>query len=153
MKLLLGTASHLYKYVKNQMCKVEPFVFVLSYSDEYSKEYEELNRFRQQALEKHARFKNEYVGSSVIDLTEWAEMPVNSKFESFLYYLLDRKLENKKNQIMFISEKPISNAIISSIEEVFDEILDVIDLGFKGSIKGCIGFQVNDKDGDEVVRG
>ncbi len=153
MELVFGTASCLYEYVQNRWEKSKPFVFALSYSDENSNSFEELNRFRQQALEKHDRFKNEYIGSSVIDLTEWADMPVNSKLLSFLYYLLDRKLSNKRNRILFVSEKHFTNSIVRDIEEIFEEKANVVDLGVRHKEKSGIGFKVNELGGDEFVRG
>lgn len=153
MELVFGTTTCLYEYVQNRWGRSDPFVFALSYSDEYSNGFEELNRFQQQALEKYNRFKNEYIGYSVIDLTEWADMPVNSKLLSFLYYLLDRKLSNKRNRILFVSEKYFTNSIIKDIEDIFNEKANVVDLGVRYKEKSGIGFKVNELRGDEFVRG
>lgn len=153
MELVFGTTTCLYEYAQNRWGKSNPFVFALSYSDGYSNGFEELNRFQQQAIEKYNRFKNEYIGSSVIDLTEWADMPVNSKLMSFLYYMLDRRLLNKRNKILFVSEKYFTNSIICDIEDIFDEKVNVVDLGVRYKEKNGIGFNVKELGGDEFVRG
>lgn len=153
MKVVIGSIKSLQEYIHRQFRETSVFEFTLSFSDEYSNRFEEINRFQQQSVEQFARFRNRYTGRTVIDLSEWSDKPINSKLFAFLYFLKDRELYDKKNKTTFVCETHLEPELIERIEDIFDEQVDVIDLGVKQKTKNPIGFHVfNEKDGVDDVR-
>lgn len=104
MKMIEGSFLETTKYIKRRI-KTICYYFTLAYVDDDSVRFTEIDRFKEQSCAECAPFKNDYVGYAIIDLTEWADKPVNSKLKAFLYYLIDRELSNSKNKVIFFSEK------------------------------------------------
>ena len=52
-------------------------------------EFRELDRFIWESRHQKTRFKNQYAGPVLIDLTEWNKKEANLYFEAFMYYLKD----------------------------------------------------------------
>lgn len=150
MKMIEGSFLETTKYIKRRI-KTICYYFTLAYVDEDSVRFTEIDRFKEQSCAECAPFKNDYVGYAIIDLTEWADKPVNSKLKAFLYYLIDRELSNSKNKVIFFSEKETGTVLKKMIEELYGTI-DIINLGTKiGRTSQQIGFILNNQKEKEVA--
>ncbi len=139
MKLVQGdyrkTKEYIYATLKG-VC----FEFYLPYVDENAV-FREINRFNDES-KKLTRFKNKYTGDVVINLTDWVDKPINEYFSAFMYYLVDRTLNFKKSELIFTTEKVCPHEFLTTIEDYFDNKIQVIDLGVKtkDTKKPSIGF-------------
>lgn len=148
MRFIEGSFLKTTKYIK-RIIKSPCFYFTLSYVDEDSLYFSEINRFIEQSCDEFVPFQNNYIGYSIIDLTEWADKPINSKLEAFFFFLLDRKINNSKNKVHFFSEREMNDAIKKKIEEMFGEV-EYINLGVKKETASQnIGFIVNNQKSEE----
>ena len=153
MKFIEGSFLDTTKYIKRTI-KSTCFCFTLSYVDEDTRSFYEINRFKEQSCQELAPFKNQYVGYALIDLSEWADKPVNSKLEAFLFFLLDRQLYSSKNRVVFFSEKEAYSDLKRLIEKMFGKV-EYIDLGVKKKhVNHSIGFILDNqtKEENENVR-
>lgn len=153
MKMIEGSFLETTKYIKRRI-KSTCYYFTLAYVDEDSVRFTEIDRFKEQSCAECVPFKNDYVGYAIIDLTEWADKPENSKLKAFLYFLLDRELYDPKNKVVFFSEKETGTNLKKMIEELYGTI-DIIHLGTKKERTAQrIGFILNDQkeEGAEDVR-
>lgn len=93
------------------------FEFSFAYAD-MQERFVELDRFVWES--KHlARFRNEYIGNTVIDLTEWNShaYALNEYFDAFLYYL---KSKEATLTVCFILTDACEPELIGRLKEVFD---------------------------------
>lgn len=97
------------------------FEFVFPYV-EREERFRELDRFIWES--KHClRFKNEYSGNVLIELSEWNEKSkyeFNEYFDAFMYYL--RSKADKLRVIFFVNGK-CSEILFEKLSEHFDIIL------------------------------
>lgn len=92
--------------------------------------FREINRFNDESR-RLTRFKNKYTGKAVINLTEWADKPLNSYFRAFSYFIMDRILEYGEDSIAFICETTCSHEFIESLESLYDCSIKLVDVGVK----------------------
>ena len=146
MKLIQGEYRKSKEYILIEL-KNDYFEFNLPYVDENS-DFKEINRFNDES-KKCTRFKNKYSGNVVVNLSEWANKPLNEYFIAFMCFLVDRTLELKNSKLIFICEQICSQELICTIEDYFDEKIQLIDLGVKTKDRrrATIGFvdEINNK--------
>ena len=143
MKLVQGDFRKTREYVYTAL-KGHYFEFYFPYIDEDAV-FREINRFNDES-KKLTRFKNKYTGNVVVNLTAWIDKPLNEYFTVFMYFLVDRTLEFKNSKLIFTSEKVCSHEFLTTIEDYFDNKIQVIDLGVKtkDTKKTSIGFITDD---------
>ena len=139
MKLIQGEYRKSKEYILNEL-KNDYFEFNLPYVDENSV-FKEINRFNDES-KKCTRFKNEYSGNVVVNLSEWTNKPLNDYFIAFMCFLVDRTLEFNNSKLIFICEQICPKELIYTIEDYFDEKTQLIDIGVKTKDrqKTMIGF-------------
>lgn len=143
MKLVQGDFKKTREYICTAI-KGTCFEFDFPYIDENAV-FREINRFNDES-KKLTRFKNKYTGNVVVDLTDWVDKTINEYFSAFMYYLVDRTLEFKNSKLIFTSEKVCPHEFLTTIEDYFDNKIQVIDLGVKtkDTKKSYIGFITDD---------
>lgn len=113
MKLIEGKFEKAMAYCKKEFGG-DFFSFELSASQgELSGEFD---RFLSESSET-LRFKNEYRGNVVIDLSAWNKNDTNKVFDAFMYFIKDRL--NIYNCI-FIVDKVCSDELLKKLKEFFE---------------------------------
>lgn len=142
MKLAQGDCRKIKEYIYTVL-KGRCFEFDFPYIDENSI-FREINRFNDES-KKLTRFKNKYTGDVVVNLTDWIDKPINEYFSAFMYYLVDRTLEFKNSKLIFTSETICPREFLTTIENYFDNKIQLIDLGVKtkDTKKPSIGFIID----------
>ena len=143
MKLVQGDFRKTREYVYTAL-KGHYFEFDFPYIDENAV-FREINRFNDES-KKLTRFKNKYTGNVVVDLTDWVDKTINEYFSSCMQYLVHITLEFKNSKLIFTSEKICPHEFLTTIEDYFDNKIQVIDLGVKtkDTKKSSIGFIIDD---------
>ncbi|MBQ8000285.1 MAG: hypothetical protein IJ298_03600 [Ruminococcus sp.] len=139
MILIQGSYPKAKKHA-NKLMNSSYFEFYFPFVDE-SVTFREINRFNDESR-RLTRFKNKYTGNVAINITEWADKPLNRYFIAFAYYILDRTLELCDSKVMLICECTCSQAFLNELEEHFGDKIELVDLGTKDreSDRRRIGF-------------
>lgn len=139
MKLVQGDFRKTREYIYTAL-KGHYFEFYFPYIDENAV-FREINRFNDES-KKLTRFKNKYTGNVVVNVTDWIDKPINEYFIAFMYFLVDRTLEFKNSKLIFTSETICPREFLTTIENYFDNKIQLIDLGVKtkDTKKYSIGF-------------
>ncbi len=115
--LICGDYAKTLAYCRSYFEEDPFFEFSFSYVSTLER-FMELNRFIWES--KHlVRFKNEYEGNVMIDLSEWDRhaYELNEYFDAFLYYLKSKK---DKLNICFVSAGNCENALLERLRAVLD---------------------------------
>lgn len=149
MKIITGN----YKDIKQCLDNLYPsgyFMFDFTYcTDPDPMKFREIDRFLFQS-KKTLRFKNEYSGNVVVDLTEWNDGVINNLLDKFMYFLKDRE---RKYHITFVASKRCSEKLYSKLNEIFECTISKIDLPISRDFcKNNIGFIVNNESEKDYVR-
>jgi hypothetical protein len=105
----------------NRSTKSNVFEFVFSYVEQ-DERFRELDRFLWES--RHClRFKNEYSGSVLIDLSGWndkEDYEFNEYFGAFMYYL---KSKDDKMQVKFMVIGKCSKRLFVQLEKYFEIVI------------------------------
>ncbi len=149
MEIIQGSfgkiAEHLHRKLSGEF-----FEFVLPYVGENCR-FEEINRFNDESRQL-VRFKNEYEGNTVVEITDWTDKESNKYFEAFVYFLRDRMLKYPHSLLVLTSEKDCPQEFIQMLEELFEEEICLNDLGVKckETEKRTIGFAFEESCGQDT---
>ena len=137
MKLITG----IYSKVKDECNKIFSdgyFDFNFLYVSENEK-FMEIDRFLYES--RHTlRFKNEYHGNVVIDISEWNQKPFNAYFEAFMYFIKDNK--DKYECIMIVNEY-CSTELHTKLKSFFHNIQELKLPGLYEQKRRKIGFVID----------
>jgi len=128
MILIQGDYSKSKKYADDLM-QSEYFEFHFPYVEEQVT-FREINRFNDESR-RLTRFKNKYTGKVVINITEWADKPLNSYFRAFSYFIMDRILEYGEDSVALICETTCVPEFIENLETQYDCRIRLVDVGVK----------------------
>ena len=111
--------------------------------------FNEINRFRWESKQL-TRFKNQYEGHVLIDLTAWNDNNcLCDEFDAFMYYLKD----NPGYLCTFTSEKQAGHELIKNLDEIFGEIKQISFITDKPATqKRTIGFTADENKEEPNVR-
>lgn len=139
MRLVTG----IYSKVKEECARMFSdgyFEFSFLYVPETEK-FREIDRFLYES--RHTlRFKNEYSGNVILDVSEWNHKPLNSYFEAFLYFLKDN--EDKYECALIVNER-CSSEMREKLKEFFGDIKEIRMPVFHESKKVRIGFVIDEE--------
>lgn len=121
--LIQGEYEKAISHYKSTMLKdYFEFHFVYTSANEV---FRELDRFIWESRHQKTRFKNQYKGPVLIDLTEWNGNDINEYFEAFLYYLKDHSYL----ECTFIVQNLCEECFLDKLNEFFE--IDVVELDIR----------------------
>lgn len=145
MKLIMAEYSQA-RNICTDCIGADRFDFCFSYVPAENR-FREIDRFLWESRHEMTRFENSYHGPAAVDLTAWSEASPNDYFDAFMYFLKDFGEEGK---LIFISEKPCREAILSRLRRFFEiEITDLLEKKEEHHTRK-IGFAV--QEGNDHVR-
>lgn len=138
MKIIIGS----YEKVKDRCLKIFPggyYDFNFLYVSE-NERFREIDRFLYES--RHLlRFKNEYTGNVVIDISEWNNKILNRYFDAFMFFVKDNL--NRINCVFVINEK-CNDELIAKLKSFFNIEQVLLQLP-KEQPKVKIGFAINEE--------
>lgn len=143
MYLIQGSYEKAIKYCKVNQKKFFEFEFCYTPMNE---RFREIDRFLWESRHQMTRYKNNYEGPAVINLTSWNQHYPNEYFDAFMYFL---KSKAKQLDITFIIEQKCNVNILERLKCFFDVQIKSIDIDkttHKGSTHRQIGFHMDEED-------
>ncbi len=113
------------------------FHFVYTSANEV---FRELDRFIWESKHQKTRFKNQYTGPVLIDLTEWNSNETNEYFEAFLYYLKDHAYL----ECTFIVQDLCEDWFLDVLNTFFEIAVVELDIRKEKEQKRRIGFYLEE---------
>ncbi len=134
IRLIQGEYEKAKARYKSTMIK-DYFEFHFAYTS-VSEVFRELDRFIWESRHQKTRFKNQYKGPVLIDLTEWNDNDTNEYFDAFLYYLKDHACL----ECAFIVQNICKEEFLDKLNEFFEIDLVELDIQKDKEQKRRIGF-------------
>ena len=121
------------------------FEFHFTYTS-VDKVFRELDRFIWESRRQKTRYKNQYIGPVLIDITEWNSNKTNEYFDAFMYYLKD----HDGLKCTFIVQNLCEEQFLERLNEFFEIEVDELDVRKDKSHKRKIGFCLEEGVDDDV---
>ena len=129
-------------YEKNMAKKY--FEFQLAYVSQ-NEVFREIDRFLWESRHQMTRFKNNYQGPVLIDLSCWNENELNIYFEAFMFFLKD----NGFYECTFMIQEECCKELLEKLKEFFEISVTSLNIEKKAK-KMTIGFVVTEKEIENV---
>lgn len=139
INLIQGDYEKAKKHYTQTMLK-DYFEFHFVYAS-INEVFRELDRFIWESKHQMTRYKNEYTGPVLIDLTEWNAKESNEYFEAFMYYLKDHAYL----ECTFIVQDKCEKPFLETLEKFFEVNIVELEIRKEKEHKRRIGFYIEEE--------
>lgn len=129
-------------YEKNVSKKYFEFQFAYVSQNEV---FKEIDRFLWESRHQMTRFKNNYKGPVLIDLSCWNDNDLNTYFDAFMFLLKD----NGFYECTFMCQEECCEELLEKLKDYFEISITSLDIEKKVK-KMTIGFVAPDKENENV---